>query len=183
MTKAERDAPGEGTPYEQLSQRPGFLIRRLHQIHLALFAEECGGFDVTPVQYSILTALSGKTPQDQVALSLLVGIDRATLAAVLGRLAAKKLVRRTISKQDRRNKLNTLTDAGRSLLAAMDPMAQQAHMRTIEALDPEMRTIFVNAMIHLIEAGNDYGRAPLTLPEAPPDLIATITLPFSCRTG
>jgi len=32
-----------------LASRPGFLIRRLHQIHLSLFAEECASFKVTPV--------------------------------------------------------------------------------------------------------------------------------------
>jgi hypothetical protein len=29
--------------------RPGYLLRRLHQIHYALFFEECAGFDITPV--------------------------------------------------------------------------------------------------------------------------------------
>ena len=42
----------------RLWDRPGFLIRRLHQIHVALFLEECRGFDVTPVQYAVLTALA-----------------------------------------------------------------------------------------------------------------------------
>jgi hypothetical protein len=40
-----------------LQERPGFLIRRLHQIHTALFADECAGESITPVQYSILIAL------------------------------------------------------------------------------------------------------------------------------
>ena len=40
-----------------LQERPGFLIRRLHQIHVALFMEECAAESITPVQYSILTAL------------------------------------------------------------------------------------------------------------------------------
>ena len=184
MTAVIRDAASEveGAVYEDLSQRPGFLVRRLHQIHLALFAEECGAFDVTPVQYSVLTALVGRPAQDQVALALIVGIDRATLAAVLARLAAKKLIRRTISKQDRRNKLNALTEAGRSLLAAMDPLAQRAHERTIEALPLEARTVFVRAMIQLVEAGNAHGRAPLSLP-ATADQTATSTRPFSMRTS
>ena len=37
-----------------LMSRPGFLIRRLHQIHIALFLEECAGVDITPVQYTLL---------------------------------------------------------------------------------------------------------------------------------
>jgi hypothetical protein len=46
--------------YRILGQRPGFLVRRLHQIHLALFAEECKAFGVTPAQYSILTAAAAR---------------------------------------------------------------------------------------------------------------------------
>ena len=44
----------------ELSDRPGFLVRRLHQIHLALFAEECAGLDITPVQYSIMTVAAAQ---------------------------------------------------------------------------------------------------------------------------
>ena len=40
----------EASDYRSLMRRPGFLVRRLHQIHLALFAEECAAFDLTPVQ-------------------------------------------------------------------------------------------------------------------------------------
>ena len=38
--------------------RPGFLLPRLYRIHVALFAEECARFGVTPVQYSALTTRS-----------------------------------------------------------------------------------------------------------------------------
>ena len=52
-----------------LAARPGFLIRRLHQIHLSLFADECGAFKVTPVQYSILTAVAAQPGLEQAALA------------------------------------------------------------------------------------------------------------------
>jgi len=45
--------------------RPGYLLRRLHQIHYALFFEECAGFDITPVQYGLLTTLSLNPDLDQ----------------------------------------------------------------------------------------------------------------------
>jgi hypothetical protein len=41
-----------------LWSRPGYLIRRLHQIHCALFLEECRESGLTPVQYGLLTALT-----------------------------------------------------------------------------------------------------------------------------
>jgi len=39
-------ANGPQSPDMPLWARPGFLIRRLHQIHYALFFEECAAFDV-----------------------------------------------------------------------------------------------------------------------------------------
>src|ERR1700704_5815821 len=48
-------------PYHQT---PGFLIRRLHQIHVAIFLEECAAFNITPVQFSLLKTLSAGTEMD-----------------------------------------------------------------------------------------------------------------------
>src|SRR6266446_4438111 len=65
--------------------RPGFLLRRLHQIHYALFFEECAGFDITPVQYGLLTTVSLNPDLDQNSLARELGIDRTNVADVLNR--------------------------------------------------------------------------------------------------
>ena len=36
---------------------PGYLFRRMQQIAVALFIEECKQFDLTPVQYAALIAI------------------------------------------------------------------------------------------------------------------------------
>ena len=36
---------------------PGYLFRRMQQIAVALFMEECKAFDLTPVQYGSLIAI------------------------------------------------------------------------------------------------------------------------------
>lgn len=146
-----------------LATRPGFLIRRLHQIHLALFAEECASFDVTPVQFSIMTAAGEEPGLDQVTLGEAVGVDRATLANVLARLEVRGLVRRAPNAGDRRTKHVTLTATGRRLLSRMDGPARRAHDRTLEALPPPERARFVRALAALVDAGNPHGRAPLRL--------------------
>ena len=51
-------ADAAGTPPWPLSERPGFLARRLHQIHVSLFAERCADFRITPLQYSLLSRLA-----------------------------------------------------------------------------------------------------------------------------
>jgi DNA-binding MarR family transcriptional regulator len=146
-----------------LTDRPGFLIRRLHQIHLALFAEECAAFDITPVQFSIMTVVAAQPGLDQTALAQEVGVDRATLANVLARLEGRGLVRRASGRTDRRIKCVSLSASGGRILVAMDEAVSRAHLRTIEALPPIGRAAFMTALRLLVDEGNEYGRAPLRL--------------------
>ena len=48
---------------------PGHLIRRAHQLAVAIFMEETGDFDITPVQFAILNALIDDPGEDQVTLA------------------------------------------------------------------------------------------------------------------
>lgn len=146
-----------------LSHRPGFLIRRLHQIHLALFSEECERFGVTPVQFTILTVAAARPGLEQIHLAQEIGVDRTTLANVLARLEGRGLVTRAVSSSDRRLKLVSLTPKGQTTLAAMQDAAERAHARTIEALPPAEREAFLAALAALVTAGNEYGRAPMRL--------------------
>jgi DNA-binding MarR family transcriptional regulator len=146
-----------------LTGRPGFLVRRLHQIHLALFAEECGRFGVTPVQFSLLSVVAARPGLDQSALALEVGVDRATTANVLARLEGNGLLRRVRDAADSRVKLVHLTPAGRRMLARMDEPARRAHDRTLAGLKPADRERFVRFLAELVDAGNAHGRAPMRL--------------------
>lgn len=146
-----------------LADRPGFLVRRLHQIHVALFAEECAPFDITPVQFSVLTALERDAPIDQVTLAGEVGIDRANCTDVLRRLEERGLIGRVASETDSRAKLCDLTPAGRKLLARIAPLVRRAHDRTIAALPRAERESFMRSLARLVEANNELGRAKLRL--------------------
>lgn len=126
-----------------LGNRPGFLIWRLHQIHLALFAEAQPGLE-------------------QVALAYEEGVDRATLANVLARLEGRGLIARAAA-NDRRVKRVSLTLEGRATLARTKRAAERAHARTIEALPPAERDAFLGALRRLVGAGNGYSRAPMRL--------------------
>jgi MarR family transcriptional regulator, lower aerobic nicotinate degradation pathway regulator len=147
----------------ELAVRPGFLIRRLHQIHLALFAEECAPLGITPVQYSILSVAAAQPGLEQARLGYEVGVDRTTLANVVARLEARGLLLRAQGTTDRRLKHVTLTTAGLDLLDRMAEPARRAHARTIEALPAPEREAFLRALAQLVDAGNAYGRAALRL--------------------
>ncbi len=100
---------------------PGHLIRRAHQASTALFAAECGRFDLTPVQYAAMSAIRDTPDLDATRLAAAVAFDRSTLGDVLERLEAKGWVVRVPSPSDRRVKKLALSEAGAALLQAVQP--------------------------------------------------------------
>ena len=146
-----------------LADRPGFLVRRLHQIHVALFAEACGRFDITPVQYSVMTALEREGALDQMSLAAEVGIDRANATDVIRRLEGRGVLRREAGASDARLKICSLTPAGRRLAARMRPAVEQVHRRTVAALPPRERVAFLASLARLVEANNQRGRTKLRI--------------------
>ena len=144
--------------------RPGFLIRRLHQLHGSLFLEETRAFGITPVQYSLMTALLERGELDQNGLALEIGLERTSVAEVVPRLQARGLVKRLKDPRDARVRLVRLTPKGRSLLRKIAPAAQRAHDRTIDQLPASERDLFLLQLIRLVEANNQVGAVPLRLP-------------------
>ena len=155
---AARPAAAERLP---LWSRPGYLVRRLHQIHSAMFAEECKAFAITPVQYGVLTALLHNPGIDQASLGAQVGIDRTNAADVVERLAERRLVLREKSARDRRMMLARLTAEGEALTRDMHASMQRAQIRLLEPLPPDDRAVFLEMLERLVEANNHYGRSLL----------------------
>ncbi len=155
LKRAARENDWAGTG---LRDRPGFLIRRLHQIHTALFMQECASEGITPVQYSVLTALGQMGPSEQIAISRAVGLDRTSTADVMQRLEKRKMIRRRTSPKDRRSKIATLTEVGESLLERIDAAASSAHTRTLEPLGPDERRELMQAMRKIVDAFPDLER-------------------------
>jgi MarR family transcriptional regulator, lower aerobic nicotinate degradation pathway regulator len=145
------DASGEWRR-AALSDRPGFLIRRLHQIHTALFNEECGNEKITPIMYSVLSALEQRGAIDQTTLAREVAVDKTNMADVLERMRKRGLIRRRMSPKDRRVRLTVLTDDGRALLDRVNRHAERAHRRTVEDLTPDEQHVLMHLMARIIEA-------------------------------
>ncbi|WP_228548489.1 MarR family winged helix-turn-helix transcriptional regulator [Alloalcanivorax profundimaris] len=156
-------SPRADTARSSLLERPGFLIRRLHQIHCALFLEETRDFNITPVQYSLLTTLADRGELDQVGLATEIGLERTSVAEVIHRLEVRELVSRRRSESDRRVKLVKLERKGRALVKRVDAAAQRAHDRTIDALPEPERAALMSQLVRLVEANNDKGKAPFRM--------------------
>jgi len=148
---SKHEFPSITTPWP-LAQRPGFLIRRLHQIHVALFSELCAEFGVTPVQYSLLSALAARGKADQSTIAADVGLDRTTTAETLRRLANRGLVSREVSKEDRRARLCRLTPSGRTTLRQMEAPVREAHRATVAVLSQAEQHVLLSLLIKAINA-------------------------------
>lgn len=118
---------------------PGHLIRRAHQLAVAIFMEETAAFGVTPVQFAILNALIEDPGEDQVTLAAKVAFDAATFGSVIARLEARGWVRRRPDAQDRRRKLLWVTAQGQRASQTMKRAVARTQSRILAPLQPGER--------------------------------------------
>ena len=137
------------------SRMPGHLIRRLHQKSTHVFTQRVrdAGFDLTPVQFAALDALSHVPGIDQAGLADVVGKDPATIGAVVDRLAQKGLLTRSRSKADRRARVLEMTEEGRRVIAALLPLVDALQKEVLGGLDEAEYEQFVRLAAKAAAAG------------------------------
>ena len=142
---------------------PGHLARRFQQIAVAVFLAEVeeAGYDLTPVQYAALAAVSSNHGIDQITLAGLIAYDRTTITGVVDRLVQKGLVARHESSRDRRARELKITDAGRRTLRGITPAVEAAQRIMLRGLTEKEAKELVRLLQKTIAAGNELSRAPL----------------------
>ena len=146
--------------------KPGYLFRRMQQIAVAIFVEECKAYDLTPVQYAALVAIRTHPGIDATRLSAVIAFDRSTLGNVIERLEAKQLIERKPSREDRRVKLLYLTRAGGALLRDIMPSVDRAQARMLQPLKPDDRRTLMALLTQLVDLNNEASRVPLRAEDA-----------------
>ena len=140
---------------------PGHLIRRAHQIAVAIFIEECAEHHLTPVQFACLAEIARCPGVDATRLASTVAVDRSTLGNVLERIEGRGWVERLPSPGDRRVKLLHITPAGRSLLEKVEASVEAAQRRMLDPLSPEDRSLFLRLLEQMVDGNNEASRAPV----------------------
>lgn len=158
--------------HTSLWSRSGFLVRRLHQIHVAMFMEELAEDRITPIQYGLLSILVDMPGLDQFSVAEELGIDRANVADVLKRLEARRLVVRIVDPDNKRRKICLATRAGAKFVEKYKSRMQRAQNRLLEPLTPDERRCFMDMLYKLIDANNVYGRTTLRMPATRPGAAA-----------
>lgn len=148
------------------SDMPGHLVRRFQQIAVAVFLAEveAAGYDLTPVQYAALSAVSAQPGIDQVTLAGTIAYDRTTITGVVDRLVQKALVTRHESSRDRRVRKLKTTDLGEQTLRAIAPAVEAAQRAMLSGLSEKEAAELVKLLKKAISAGNALSRAPLRSP-------------------
>ena len=110
----------------------GHLIRRLHQLSTQVFVQrtQAAGFDLTPIQFAALDAISNHP-----------GTDQATV--VIERLEQKGWVARVVSERDRRARELSLTSEGQRILKALVPVVRDLQDDILPSLSDADRARFL----------------------------------------
>jgi DNA-binding MarR family transcriptional regulator len=146
--------------------KPGYLFRRMQQIAVALFVEECRPFDLTPVQFAALVAIHTHPGIDATRLSAVIAFDRSTLGNVIERLESKGYVERKPSREDKRVKLLHPTKSGAALLREIMPAVDRSQARMLQPLKPADRKTLMALLTQLVDLNNEASRVPLRAEDA-----------------
>jgi len=144
--------------YSEFSDRPGFLFRRLHQIHVSNFLNECHGLNITQVQYGVLNVLESTEALDQGTLGAQLGIDRTNVADVVARLEKRGFVKRIVNAADRRSKLVSITRSGRKMAKELAVAMVAAQEILTGPLSEKERTTLIALLQKLVAAHNEGAR-------------------------
>jgi len=146
---------------QELYRRPGFLLRRAHQISVSLFMDEaCEG--MTTTQYGLLVILRAMPGLDQIGLAKLSGLDRSTTGLVLGKLESAGLVVRSAADSDRRRKQLKLTRRGETAMRKLAEPARRAQEKALAPFTAAERRQFLALLTKFVCTYNEVVRTPLT---------------------
>lgn len=106
----------------------GAMLYALTRVVLDAEVPVLRGHGVEMWEYAVLGGLEHGSAPTQSQLAAAVGRDKTRLIPILDRLEARGLLRRAPDPDDRRNRIVSLTDDGRALLAAC-----RASIRAMEA--------------------------------------------------
>lgn len=131
----------------RLDDQIGYILRRVTQRHLSIFAAAIP--EVTTTQFAVLARLAEIGPVSQNHLGRATAMDAATIKGVVDRLAKLGLVATTADLADRRRLTVTLTEAGTSLFSARVATALQVSDETVAPLSLDEARVLRDLLMRL----------------------------------
>ena len=156
--------------------RPGFLLRRAHQISAAAFEDECRSVGLTPAQFGVLSVLHASAGIDQSSVSRALGFDKVTVLRVLRGLETRGLIRREPAPLNRRNLAISLSEAGLDLLKQAQEPTERACDRLMAPLNKTQQTQLIG-LLQLLTSGLEGQARASFVPLEPTDSDLQVATP------
>ena len=121
-------------------------FNRLYTQAIGSLDDRHEGLDVTLAQSRMLFTIGSLHESHVNRIADMLGLDLAYTSRVLGTLEDAKLIRRTISTEDRRQRVVVLTAKGRRLLDEIERRSNQRVLALVSHLDPADRDRLLDAM-------------------------------------
>lgn len=140
--RADPEPDPDDTNQSALLELVGYNCRRAYvQIHKT-FLERMAGYQLRPVEFSVLAVLNANPLITQKQLARALSVSPPNLAVLLDRLQARGLLTRERNPLDGRSQVLSLTDAGRQTAAKAERTAHSLEFEATAMLsDSERRTL------------------------------------------
>lgn len=140
MNRSSQESVSSAHTYA-LDEQIGFILRKAHQRHRAIFSKEIGE-PIAPTQFATLVSLYFEGPTSQNSLGRRTAMDSATVTGVVTRLLQRKLISKSSAPEDDRLSIIQLTDDGLTLITKLIPRALAISTATLAPLTAqEIRTL------------------------------------------
>lgn len=131
----------------------GHLARRLHQVSTSIFQDHMkqNGYDFTSIQFTALNAIASNPNIDQASLAKIIAYDKATIGGVIDRLEKKELIKRSVSRTDRRAHEIALTAKGNYTLETLIEIVKRLEVEILRDLSDDEKTNFLKLATKITE--------------------------------
>jgi DNA-binding MarR family transcriptional regulator len=130
-------APGEQLDLNGLPGLLGFQVRRAQIAMYRDFNATLKPVDLTQKQYAVLALLRANPGASQIAIAGTLGMDRATMMAIVDRLQDRHLLVRERSKTDRRRQELYLTEEGLAQFEDANRLIAKHEGRFLKRFSPQ----------------------------------------------
>ncbi|MEU0656522.1 MarR family winged helix-turn-helix transcriptional regulator [Streptomyces albogriseolus] len=134
-----------------LTTHPGHLARRLQQAHHLLWTTMVSEETTSP-QFAVLNTLVAEPGLDQRTVGERVGLDRSTIAEVVGRLLRRGLLDKVRAPGDARRSQLRVTDEGARLHRRLTVRTARMNQVLLAPLDPAERELFIDLIRRVADA-------------------------------
>lgn len=118
----------------QLEECVNYLLTTAQHSVFLKMTEKLSTFEITPVQYAVLYCLWENDKRSPKEIAERLKLENSTISGILERMEKKELIKRSISKEDRRFIQVILTKKGASL--------KEDVLETVEQVNNEVLSVF-----------------------------------------